>query len=93
MIPSLSSPTLPIVNIQPVRPDDTYRERRAQACRNRFPSIKVEQLSVYESHSEAFEILKNGLLVGGFQLTPLGFGRSELEEVFAGYPFPKKQLN
>jgi hypothetical protein len=52
-----------------------------------FPNVTLASLDLLDDASKHFEIYKNGSLFGGFRLTSIVNGQSEIEAVFPNYPF------
>ena len=78
-----------VIDIVPVSPEGLRQDERLWAYRTRFKDTTRETLAHADSFSDHFEIFADGCLLGGFRLTPIGGGRSEVEGVFKESSFLK----
>jgi hypothetical protein len=80
------------IEIREVEPGESYLAGRLLSYSERFSAENLKYLTHFDSESFHFGIFLNNNLVGGFRATPLGKGRSEVEELFSEIKFPENSF-
>ena len=60
---------------------------RSEAYQKRFKEINSQKLENFDGSSYHYEIWDGSICLGGFRLSPIGSGFSEVEEIFSTFHF------
>lgn len=75
------------LTIVPIVWDRLRNMERFESYSNRFRKVHIAELQAFDSRSLHFEFWRDRRFIGGFRLTPLGSGQSEIEEIFTDFNF------